>query len=154
MNLQKEKALFFAQYLGQKCNYFSVASNQKQDVVTVNGFIIDEISNWITRFNRDPYTLLLRSVDQLTDKEKIQCYHLHSAAIAYDYTQDFADILTMANHWLKNDGIKSLFKYSWIKDYLRLIGIIVPFSYIDETGKPVTLQPEEIIALNWAQHQK
>lgn len=35
-------------------------------------------------------------------------------------------------------------------DYLRSIGILLPFTYLGEDNKPVTLSPEDILKLNWA----
>lgn len=38
--------------------------------------------------------------------------------------------------------------------YLRLIGVLIDFTYLDEAGKPQTLHPDEIIAKGWAKIQQ
>lgn len=130
---------FFSLYLNQEvlCN-FEIGGIQK-------------LQAWhIWRIQEGFYGtshLLLRSIKQLTDEEKIRCYHLHSGAISYDYTQDFADILTCANHWLENDSY--LIKFACTVDYLRSIGILLPFTTII-SGEIKTYKVEEILANGWA----
>ena len=77
----------------------------------------------------DEVVLHLFDVQYIQDKHLIQCYHLHSSAIAYDYTQDFSDVLTMAKHWLKNGGYQDMFKCSKTVDYLRFVYYATPYQY-------------------------
>lgn len=132
----KIKALFFAQYLGQ--NVYQKTCDE------VNGNVIQLVST----DNISGY-LLLRSIDQLTDDELISCYHLHSADIGYDYTQDFESVLIMAHHWISIDGYKVLLKYKSTSDYLRSIGIMIPFIYLNAQNQPITLSCETIVDKGW-----
>ena len=74
-------------------------------------------------------SLLVKPTSGISDEDLIKCYHLHSSAIGYDYTQDFKDILTCAKHWLENGGKRDLLKYSICVDYLRANGYAVPYEY-------------------------
>ena len=141
MKIEKVKALFFAQYLEQKV--FKYKACDWTEVLTARHLEIG-INSGI------PGQLLLRSVNQLTNEELVKCYHLHSGAIGYDYTQDWADVITCAKHWIAQDGINILLKYTCTSSYLLRIGLLLPFTYLNEENKPITLTPDEIIALGWA----
>ena len=39
--------------------------------------------------------------------------------------------------------------HSVAQDYLRSIGILLPFTYLSENNTPVTIQPDELVAKGW-----
>lgn len=168
MNEQQAKALFFAQYLGQKvytCTDWQSFSDKRPNVV--DSTYLQQGSN---RLNQG--YLLLRSVNQLTDEEAIILVNLvyASGAMTKNCTIKRSD-----NYWefikISNkegyvsigiDVIRTGFNRDMsleskfgivVTDYLRSIGILLPFTYIDEAGKPITLQPDEIIKKGWAKYQ-
>lgn len=120
-------AQFIAQYYGQPC--------------VLNGEVLFELHaedfGTIVRSNTP---LPLRSISSLTDEEKVKCYHLYSAAIAYDYTQDFSSVINHANDCWSTDR-ELMINTTSVSDYLRSIGILLPYRGIPE---------EEIIAAGWA----
>lgn len=128
MENSKVKALFFAQYYGQ-C-VVQVSNGIGNNLQPVTGRMLYDLKPF-----DNPY-LLLRAVDQLTDEEK---YYLS------ELTQD----LSLNNERLKLKVLHSDFEMGAYQ-YLIRIGILIPFTYIDENGKPQTLQPDEIIANGWA----
>ena len=144
MNEQQAKALFFAQYLGQKV--FT-----HKDLECFNDKSLSEIDATYLQSGSNRLSsgyLLLRSVSQLTDEEIITI----ATIIFGDKINDIQKLLT-------RDGVENIFtsgcntsgqKMLKIFDYLLRIGILIPFTYLDETNKPVTFQPDEIIALGWA----
>jgi hypothetical protein len=138
MESGKIKALFFAQYLGQKV--FCLNENDR---------ILSVLPCDLTGTLRKRGYLSLRAIEKISDDELIKCYHLHSADIGYDYTQDFENVLTMAHHWISIDGYKVLLKYRSTSDYLRRIGILIPFIYLNEQNQPITLSCETIVEKGW-----
>lgn len=44
--------------------------------------------------------------------------------------------------------------YLAIADFMRSIGILLQFTYLDSNNKPITLQPAEILELGWAKIKK
>lgn len=161
MNLQQAKALFFAQYLGQ---YRYRSYNYPNG----GNYMI----NWL--YLKDEYIekgfLLLRSVNQLTDEEVIELAKLNKMNICLDpekqirrgkeciFFNSIGDELYLQfddfdNSDIETDGdtVNNVRPLNYVTpDYLRSIGILLPFTYIDETGKPVNKSVEEIIALGWA----
>lgn len=143
MNLQQAKALFFAQYLTQPV--LRCISRPKE---TFKVLPYDCTESETTNF------LLLRTVNQLTDEEYIEVSKLLGYKGVY-YEPNLLQtgkvtvglFRSIINEFETKVNVHNIAR---IQDYLRSIGILLPLTYIDETGKPVTKSVEEIIALNWA----
>lgn len=73
----------------------------------------------------DAVWLNLKHLSSISDDDLIKCYHLHSALIGYDYTQDYAPTIHMARHWLKHDGINVFSKCGVLRDFARSLGYAV-----------------------------
>lgn len=129
MDLHKVKALFFAQYLMQP-----VLRCISRPIETFIVLPFDCTRSETTNF------LILRTVNQLTDEECISI----GASIGWGFTNSNKEQVLK---WMREDLDKEKDRYS---DLLRLYGILTRFTYVDETGKPVTKSVEEIITLNWA----
>ncbi|MDB5288557.1 MAG: hypothetical protein JWR05_3506 [Mucilaginibacter sp.] len=135
MKIEEAKALFFAQY------YDQVIMRLPGVTYRIDCYNL----SMVTRSNEIASAyLLLRSVNQLTEEQKINIAELEDHR---------------ANHLQKvNDDLQGWkedrynFIDSCVYQYLLRIGILLPFTYLNEENKPVTLQPEEIIALKWAQY--
>lgn len=140
----KIKALFFAQYWGQKIlDVNDYEESVIPDLREVDTEFFDEDATW--------GCLLLRGVDKLTDIEILEI------AILRGYRKDHLDVI---------DGkeLKEIIKevrtylsnyvYSEVRlciiDYLRLHGVITYFGYIDENKVLKQLSPTELIQLVWA----
>lgn len=160
----KIKAQFFAQYLGQ--NIYSAEGHESEEYLSVSPAAL----NWpIYGY------LLLRTVDQLTDDEIINLSITGGVDIkAIDEENpinrhtEFGTI--EVNYWNQSEGEERenyLFKFTIDKEtcevwdnyglsrqacyqYLLRIGILIPFTYLNDENKPVTLTTDEIIALGWA----
>jgi hypothetical protein len=162
MNLQKEKRLFDLQYFDQKVWMFShIPPHAKEELRPVARDFAGESIGY----------LLLKSINDLTDEEAMKlALVLEPEVFTMDdviTVQRFPDfIFMMCNQGqvqINFNGPEGLFSnddnYLFHTDLiyqcysmLKLWGYLLPFTYIDETGKPVTLSPEEIIALKWAQY--
>lgn len=86
------------------------------------------------------YYLELKQIENISEKELIDCYHLHSGFIGYDYTMDFEPVLTMTNHWFLNGGLKDMQRCPATVDYLRMKGYAL--SWLD-------LDIQTLIEYNW-----
>ncbi|MEZ2337669.1 hypothetical protein AB6735_18630 [Mucilaginibacter sp. RCC_168] len=170
MKLEQAKELFFAQYLGQKvCEYSDLIKMSR--ICVINHFNSHKFTDAV---------LLLRSVSQLTDEEAVNLAYLamyHPSIEDYSISEVWigeGDIRPNGGTWLEigcrcwvgelgiepdghmflvdEDSEKEDAIYDPVKciDYLRSIGILLPFTYLNEQNKPITLQPDEIIDLNWA----
>lgn len=143
MNEQQAKALFMAQYLGQQIEYRNIVGP------TSDTLSCETIHNCeIELYSFGALSLLLRSTDQLTDYEVV--------TVA---TIIFGDRINYIQKLLSREGVVNLFVNDWnirgdkmlaIFDYLRSIGILIPFTYINENKEPVTLTTAQIIAKGWA----
>ena len=154
MNLQQAKALFFAQYLGQKAEY--LLSDNDEETTAIGLFynidfdgnsLIQRDDKMCDESNIDDNCLLLRSVSQLTDEE-LQVFAKHSAyrldeKNTFKIGKAMIDHMFELNSWSGNTIL-------FLTDYLRSIGILLPFTYLDENNKPLTLETDGIIALGWA----
>lgn len=139
MTEQEIKALFFAQYYGQNVAWCKNSADDYQLFRVLSNTLVDEVDY-----------LILRSVEQLTDEE-LKVFANQSA-----YRLDEKNIkkvgIAMVNHLFelnKWSGNGILF----LTDYLRSIGVLIPFTYLDSNNKPQTLQPDEIIAKGWTKLQ-
>ncbi len=150
-NTLENKTLFFSKYLGQNvvghnfdnCNFKLIEVSMLDCEVGLWG-------DWSGGTNPDlscndmigiaPVWLNLKSINGIADEDLIKCYHLHSATIAYDYTQDFKRVLQMAKHWIENDGLESLLKYGATREYLQSTGYAVPYFY---------LSVKELLSYGW-----
>lgn len=147
MDIKKIQSTFVAQYLWQEV------------------FMYDD---WITPDTLTPFRLhgakgsflLLKTIDQLSDEElKTFIYDIFRDS---NCTADFEDLIKWHKQEKAIDVLKQrvrsvfdlLIKIYGFKFYqsqwLFRIGILIPFSYIDDTGLVITLSEEEIINLGWA----
>jgi hypothetical protein len=157
------KSLFMAQYLGQKLYYHNSWGKFKTPVEFGNPNSISHIENGY---------LLLRSVNQLTDEEKIMLlklqltdevlktiaikkfYHYKDTpCLQYKFLQTKKEIDFEPNWYhseiaLFDGGAYENASPAQFQAMLR-IGVLLPFTYIDEAGQPITLQPEEIVERGW-----
>lgn len=169
----KAKAIFFAQYIYQDVyNYNGWGENDTQVLRC----------DWIEN-NQPSSRLILRSVEQLTDDElitiaSIVCArhnrHYQPEDITYKISQKrrydiFVIVKGVARYTvqLDSDGIGFVDYYMGgsghihhyapaqfaVTDYLRSIGMLLPFTYLNEDNKPITLSPNEIIKLGWAKYK-
>jgi hypothetical protein len=141
-NEQKIKALFFAQYLGQKV-YTDEYHLHEEPLPIIAGVLNIPIYGF----------LLLRSVNQLTDEELDIVLEKVAGIGQYEYTyeQNREIILRMFTEDFEDEVEVSPAIIVEVNDYFKAIGVIRPFLYIDETGHPQTLSTEDIIARKWAQ---
>jgi|ERR1700744_649149 len=92
--------------------------------------------------------VLLRTIDQLTDDEIIVLCILFYGEIRRD------KIIAATERYKKNlynyflGDINSL--TTIIYQTLIRMGILLPFTYLNEQNQPVTLTPDEIISKGWA----
>lgn len=146
MNLQQAKALFFAQYLGQKVISYN-SDKGKLVMVGTNSSVIHGTNKSPEQGNSN-LILLLRPVNMLTDEECKICYQLRDIEMSEGGSKDdFSYIKHGIILWCKYGNLDYL-NYQ----YLLRLGILLPFTYLDDNSKPITLQPDEIIGLKWAQH--
>jgi hypothetical protein len=139
----KVKVKFFALYIGQ--NYRRILNETVNGMLPadiVNGSVINNISD-----GKYPESYIeLRTVDQLTDEEK--------QAIA-DLMQWYPDEVT---DWLNGDisheDFQSPFDLLRATDALRQFGILLPFTYLSEDNKPITLSPSDLIGFGWVKMEK
>lgn len=140
MNLKEAKGLFFARYLGQ-------------NVFKYDEFIehIYELRGGHCHDYTETGYLLLRSIELLSDEEI-----LNITEIIYGRGNNNITKL------LARDGAVNMFINGWnirgdkmlqIFDYIRSIGILIQFTYVNDKNKPITLQPDEILKLGWAKYQ-
>lgn len=127
INLEN-KAKFFAQYWGQP-----VCTDPEMEQIPVNGKIL------IHDLLMDAY-LGLKPISSIADKDLIDCYHMHSALIGYDYTMDFLDTLTIAKKWMRHEKYETVIKYRELADFLRSRGYALPW---------MGLSVEEMIEVGW-----
>lgn len=140
--MEKIKALFMAQYLGQKVLGYKINSGK-----------IFEVKYSVLKYPNILGTyLLLRSIDQLTDVEKRTLAICYGYAYLVDFEQEYLLYADRVIDGLTRDDYVKDFTLTTIKcfQYLLLIGILLPFTYLDEENNPVTMTTEEIISFGWA----
>lgn len=136
MENSKVKALFFAQYWGQKIFKVKPTAIACQ---TVDGYFLNGYT--------DTAHVLLRTVDQLTDEEFAVLSELDGYKPVAPHL-GIKELIASGKIVSKRLSLVKIKPVIW--QYLLRIGILLPFTYIDEKGKPQTLQPDEIIAKGWA----
>lgn len=152
MNIQQAKALFFAQYLGQRIEYELIIGDapilrtEPIDGIDLYGTCnVSEI--YEIDFDENMPILLLRGIDQLTDEEINRV-----TTLVFGNNTNIEKILA-------RDGVENMFVNGWnirgdkmivIFDYLRCIGVLLPFTYLSNENKPITLSASEILELGWA----
>jgi hypothetical protein len=133
MKLHQAKALFFSQYLGQTVHSHLDAPNLTTVLTTA------------CLFGDKEWFLLLRSVNQLTDEEKLQV-GIKAFPMFVPFPENQHETLRKLALTVLDRG-----HLSWVtRQTLIGYGVLVPFIYIDETNNPIVLSIEEIISLNWA----
>ncbi len=163
-NEHEIKALFFSQYWGQCVVQVSNGLSNNKQCVTAG--LLTEIEKF-----DNPY-LLLRTVEQLTDEEMLNVksilladYLSNKKTVYYTHFEikRFSNFIRMRNQhgheitvW--HDGkIDIDYNYNAFilnaHQYLLRIGVLLPFTYLDENNQPQTLQPDDIIAKGWAKIQ-
>lgn len=98
--------------------------------------------------NKDMLTdghLLLRSVNQLTDEERLQV-GIVAFPMLVPFTEEDNDTLRKLALTVLDRGHLGSRTHQVLVRY----GILVPFTYLNEENEPTTLPPDEIIALGWA----
>ncbi|ASU34382.1 hypothetical protein [Mucilaginibacter xinganensis] len=167
MILYQAKALFNAQYLGQTVLSHIEAPNLATTLSS--GYLFNGDKEWF---------LLLRTVDQLTDDECVNIAAIvgenpfnryRNMVVTRDFKITGFPYIAVSHKNIKQrfnidcthinfsmyemdediSGQIDMKPYACI-DYLRSIGILLPFTYLTPDHKPVTLQPDEIIKLGWA----
>jgi hypothetical protein len=156
--MEKIKALFYNQYAGIGLDMTCVAKSFQLPNKELRGVLLNdnlELTLYLSDkgygdfYDINEWVINLRSVDQLTDDEAV--------------------IVAFQNRFIGNtdpdicakvgrDILKRVFEDKQSNmcipfecaDYLRSIGVLLPFTYLDENNKPITLQPDEIIARGWA----
>ncbi len=73
------------------------------------------------------WSILVTPLENISDEDKLHCYHLHSAYCKYDETQTYVSFLEAANHVLKQEGIRVMYLRQEPSDYLRKKGYTLPF---------------------------
>lgn len=147
MTNTEAKVLYFAQYLGQKV--FILSEKQHNKPLTLRCKLIDSYENG---YNSGMY-LLLRTVEQLKDEEKKILIDCCGWDINYNiFLIDYWEVkITSHNILILVNDENDVFEINNIGcDYLRSIGIVLPFTYLDENKTPTILSIEQIIKLGWA----
>lgn len=146
MNIIEAKALFFARYYYQTVLILPNYSKPTH----VN-------SESIKHYPNDDCYLLLRLVSQLPDEEVMKVADImHLKSDKYFSTQYGK---TTRSTWVEQFLENGNFNYYGGKSnqviivyqYLLRIGILLPFTYLNEDNQPITLSPNDIINLKWAQ---
>jgi hypothetical protein len=115
------KARLFALYLGQK-----VLNDNGSD--PTNPIIREPVE---LTYLTDNGLLELRSISDLTDEEAVILGFMGSG-----------NVKRCLEVYSEDDFYRSFINKVWIVDYLRSIGIALPFTYLED-GKPVTISVEE-----------
>lgn len=136
LTVREARERFFIQHIGQTVVHTGegkpMRSLNKKDVLTLQNI---ELILFSTQ-----RSVLLRTFEQLTDEELINCAYLHWK----DSTGKPVD-----TGWVKR-VIGTISPRSDISDYLRAIGVLTSFTFINEQGKPEPYSPEKLIELGWA----
>ena len=152
MNEQNVKALFLNQYAGIGLKMKCVAKSFQLQNKELRGILLNDKSEKVLYLSNngygdfydiDEWQLPLRSVSQLTDDEYVIIGSLTFPGIG---TTKFSHLAFEAGREIVKKQ-----RIGWsVYQYLQRIGVLTPFTYLNENNQPVTLQPDEIIAKGWA----
>ena len=152
MNLEQAKALFINQYVGLGLKMKCIAKSFQLPDKELRGVLLNdnqERTLYLSEngkgdfYDINEWVLIAREITQLTDEEKQifsedftkGSYPIESAIKAFNFYTD-------GKSWYMQDVLK-------ITDYLRSIGILLPFTYLSDDNTPITLSPSQLIELNW-----
>jgi len=156
MKEEQAKALFFAQYLRQKCGVFPD-----------NIFSYSITGAFLDKYVENGF-LLLRSIDNLDNAEILTIAYIYDSNCEWvikDRSDNVCILESVVERmwvWLvyaepifevsdiKDESSNSTYNILSAYDYLRSIGILLPFTYLNEDNKPITLTTEQIIEKGWA----
>lgn len=154
MNLTQAKALFFAQYLWQEILHWEHYQSSGQ-YGTLNGIRIDSCCSETHNSH-----ILLRTVSQLTDEEVYAIGNYLRPSKFFTINRYKSDIhITWSDDYVFNiyddcsfgwDELNLDWEEVEVFNILKLYGVMLPFTFLDEDGNPVTKRPIEITALGWA----
>jgi hypothetical protein len=147
----KIKAIFFAQYWGLPVLKFPIVDERSPNALPAE-VDTNALPSWALYKEYSYYSirhgyLLLRSIEQLTDEEVYQV----NVMCQWGYNE-FEYLSVENNRSIRNMIINSINRdviNISVVDYLRSIGILLSFTYLDETNQPQTLTPSQIIELGW-----
>lgn len=159
MNTSQIKALFFAQYFNQSV-YMRKDWEDFNDSRPnpVGAMLLTETNKYFVEVGY----LLLRTVSQLTDEELINLITIQSLYddIVIIELCKFGNVPYIKYHFSK--GNKEVYSELALFDggtysratnaqfqYMLRVGILLPFTFINEQGKPETYSPEKLIELGW-----
>jgi len=134
------KAQFFALYLGQE-----VMSDGVFDKLEVNAY---SFTNSVLEKNY----LLLRSIGSLMDEEVRIIAKITGIDTDSEYSVQYSrrEIANFVNDETYHFRFSIIDK---IAAYLRSIGVLIDFTYLSETGEPITLSPTQIITAGMAKYR-
>jgi hypothetical protein len=161
------QSLFRAQYL-----YQHILASEK------HGHLFDVLPYDCKPVPTEGY-LLLRSIDSLTDGERIILANCllgewsNQVAIGIEKATKYGVTCTVYFSILEwrlafyTDNTFSMCTDIYLDcaadidyknyvigiDYLKSLGILLPFTYLNENNKPITLTPQQIIDAGWAKYQ-
>lgn len=162
MNLEQARELFFSQYWGQPLEWlgnYDFKSNPIYYYDRVVGGDLFYFSGKGMAFDIDSCKVILRGIDQLTDAEYITAAKLQSSILELEkweikVTRNLKEPIRVWGFW--GDDCINITVNEWAAnvlsiDYLRSIGTLLPFTYLNTENKPTTLSAAEILELGWAQ---
>lgn len=157
----KVKALFFAQYLNQEVY-------QHDDWKEFNDKSCKELDPTYLQTGSNRLNggyLVLRGVEQLTDDEAMTIAKIYDDECEWIVDSESKGCVVLKSPietmWVWKDysepifevedkeGSVTSYRINYAYAYLQAIGILLPFTYLDENKNPVTLSPEQIIELGW-----
>lgn len=124
----EERLRLFMQYPGQPVE-FSITEHYYKGTLA----LVDYVSNGVKLKGSDALyhvnmcSLLLKPLGEISDEDKLHCYHLHSAYCKYDETQTYGTYLEAADHVLKQEGIKNMYLRQEPLDFLRSRSYALPY---------------------------
>ena len=143
MNENAIKAKFLALYLGQKVLFHPV-----ERIAPV------KLAHYDLQVDKEGFEksyIQLRSIADLTDGEIKIC-----AKLLWDKWDEATEtkvylVIEMIREYLINENLELIPFYAncRLTDYLRSIGILLPFTYLNDQNEPITLTPEQIIEKGW-----
>ena len=69
---------------------------------------------------------ILVPLEEITNEDLIECYHLSCSLSGYDYTMDFDSTLSMANHWFKYGGKENIANVPELLNLIYSKGYFIP----------------------------